>query len=72
MNKTVLYLKKTQKRGIPMTTVTLGRTGITANKNAFGALPIQRVEKKEAVYILQKAFYNGVNFFDSARGYTDS
>ncbi len=55
-----------------MTTVTLGRTGITANKNAFGALPIQRVEKKEAVYILQKAFYNGINFFDSARGYTDS
>ncbi len=55
-----------------MTTVTLGRTGITANKNAFGALPIQRVDKKEAVYILQKAFYNGVNFFDSARGYTDS
>ena len=55
-----------------MTTVTLGRTGITANKNAFGALPIQRVEKKEAIYILQKAFYNGINFFDTARGYTDS
>lgn len=55
-----------------MTTVTLGRTGITANKNGFGALPIQRVEMKESIYILQKAFYNGINFFDSARGYTDS
>lgn len=55
-----------------MTTVTLGRTQITANKNGFGALPIQRVEMKEAVYILQKAFYNGMTFFDSARGYTDS
>ena len=26
-----------------MTQVTLGRTGIVTNKNAFGALPIQRV-----------------------------
>ena len=26
-----------------MTKVTLGRTGITANKNGFGALPVQRV-----------------------------
>jgi len=55
-----------------MTYVTLGRTGIVANKNGFGALPIQRVDMKESVYILQKAFYNGVNLFDTARGYTDS
>ena len=55
-----------------MTYVTLGRTGIKACKNGFGALPIQRVDLKESVYILQKAFYNGVNFFDTARGYTDS
>ena len=27
-----------------MQTVTLGRTGITVNKNGFGALPIQRVD----------------------------
>ena len=51
-----------------MTYVTLGRTGIKACKNGFGALPIQRVDLKESVYILQKAFYNGVNFFDTARG----
>ncbi|HNW56186.1 MAG TPA: aldo/keto reductase [Bacteroidales bacterium] len=55
-----------------METVTLGRTGIEVNKNGFGALPIQRVAKKEAVYILQKAFYNGINYFDTARWYTDS
>ncbi len=52
--------------------VTLGRTGITVNKNGFGCLPIQRIPKSEAVYLLQKAFYNGMNFFDTARMYTDS
>ena len=31
-----------------MDTVTLGRTGITVNKNGFGALPIQRVSREEA------------------------
>ena len=55
-----------------MDKVKLGRTGITVNKNGFGALPIQRTEKKEAVYILQKAFYNGIDFFDTARAYSDS
>ena len=29
-------------------TVTLGKTGIVANKNAFGALPIQRISDDEA------------------------
>lgn len=28
-----------------MVTVTLGKTGITVNKNGFGALPIQRISK---------------------------
>ena len=55
-----------------MDKVKLGRTGITVNKNGFGALPIQRTEKKEAVYILQKAFYNGIDYFDTARAYSDS
>ena len=55
-----------------MDRVTLGKTGIEVNKNGFGALPIQRVTKKEAVYLLQKAFYNGINYFDTARAYSDS
>ena len=55
-----------------MQTVTLGKTGLVVSKNGFGALPIQRVGKKDAVYLLQKAFYNGFNYFDSARMYTDS
>ena len=55
-----------------MDTVQLGRTGITVNKNGFGCLPIQRISKADAVYLLEKAFYNGVNFFDTARAYSDS
>lgn len=55
-----------------MDKVRLGNTGIEVNKNGFGALPIQRISKKEAVYLLQKAFYNGIDYFDTARAYSDS
>ena len=55
-----------------MHTVTLGSTGITVNKNAFGALPIQRVSDDYAVLLLKKANDYGVRFFDTARMYTDS
>lgn len=55
-----------------METVVLGRSGLRVCKNGFGALPIQRISKKEAVYLLQKAFDNGFDYFDTARWYTDS
>lgn len=55
-----------------MSQVTLGMTGITVNKNGFGALPVQRVSMEEAGKLLRKAFENGITFFDTARAYTDS
>ena len=55
-----------------MTNVCLGSTGITVNKNGFGALPIQRISKDEAVRLLHKAFDGGMRFYDTARLYTDS
>lgn len=55
-----------------MDKVRLGRTGITVNKNGFGALPIQRIGMEEAAKILRKAYDNGVRLFDTARAYTDS
>lgn len=55
-----------------MAKVTLGKTGICVEKNAFGALPIQRISKEEAVKLLRKAYENGMQFFDTARWYTDS
>ncbi|MBQ8969801.1 MAG: aldo/keto reductase [Lachnospiraceae bacterium] len=55
-----------------MVKVTLGSTGITVNKNGFGALPIQRLSDEDAVYLLKKAYENGINYFDTARWYSDS
>lgn len=55
-----------------METVRLGKTEIVTNKNGFGALPIQRIPDKDAVYLLQKAYENGITYFDTARWYTDS
>ena len=55
-----------------MEKVILGRTGICVQKNGFGALPVQRVSLNEAKIILRKAYENGIQFFDSARAYSDS
>ena len=52
--------------------VTLGSTGITVNKNGFGALPIQRISTEDAVKLARKAYEAGITFFDTARFYTDS
>lgn len=55
-----------------MRTTTLGKTRIPATRTAFGALPIQRVPMDEAVPILRAARDAGINYFDTARGYSDS
>ncbi len=55
-----------------MELVTLGKTGITVNKNGFGALPIQRISQADAVKLARKAYEAGITFFDTARFYTDS
>lgn len=55
-----------------MKMITLGRTGITTPQNAFGALPIQRVNLETAVAILRRAYEGGMTFFDTARAYSDS
>ena len=55
-----------------MEKVTLGSTGITVNKNGFGALPIQRISKESAKYLICKAYDAGITFFDTARYYSDS
>jgi aryl-alcohol dehydrogenase-like predicted oxidoreductase len=55
-----------------MKRIQLGSTGIEIEKNGFGALPIQRISKKDAAYLLRKAFDGGINYFDTARAYSDS
>ncbi len=55
-----------------MKKVRLGKTEISVNKNGFGALPIQRVSFEEAKKILLRAYDGGIDFYDTARFYTDS
>lgn len=55
-----------------MDLINLGTTEIKVNKNGFGALPIQRISKENSAYLLKKAFDHGIQFFDTARAYTDS
>ena len=54
-----------------MVKVTLGSTGITVNKNGFGALPIQRISSEASAHLLRKAYEAGIDFYDTARFYTD-
>ncbi|MBF0244650.1 MAG: aldo/keto reductase [Planctomycetes bacterium] len=50
----------------------LGRTGLLVTRTSFGVLPLQRTPKDEAIRILRRAHETGINFFDTARGYSDS
>lgn len=55
-----------------MAFITLGKTGIVIEKNGFGCLPIQRISKEDAAYLLRKAVDGGMTYFDTARDYSDS
>jgi predicted aldo/keto reductase-like oxidoreductase len=55
-----------------MAQITIGKTGLWVEQNGFGALPIQRISKQDAVYLLRKAYDGGMNYYDSARRYSDS
>lgn len=50
----------------------LGRTNLEVTAISFGALPIQRCTMAEAGEVLHAALDAGINFIDTARGYTDS
>lgn len=50
----------------------LGKTNLEVNKNGFGALPIQRRNETDSIEILKTAYQNGIDFYDTARFYTDS
>ncbi len=55
-----------------MEKIRLGRTGLLVTKTAFGALPIQRISKADAVKLVRRACEAGINYFDTANMYTDS
>ena len=55
-----------------MDKVRLGKTNLEVNKIGFGALPIQRRNMDDSIAILNKAYDSGIDFYDTARFYTDS
>ena len=50
--------------------VTLGRTGLKISRLGFGGIPIQRVSAAEAGPLLDAVLSAGINYIDTARGYT--
>ena len=55
-----------------MEQIRLGRSNLLVSRSGFGAIPIQRICFEDARRLLRKAYDHGINFFDTARGYTDS
>lgn len=50
----------------------LGKTGLDVVPIGFGGIPIQRLEQEVVNDIIDKMIQEGVNFIDTARGYTTS
>lgn len=55
-----------------MRKIRLGRTELMVAEVSFGALPVQRVPREEAVRLIRRAYEGGVNYFDTANAYSDS
>lgn len=52
--------------------IRLGKTGLWVTQLGWGGIPIQRVSQEEAVSVIREVVEMGVDFLDTARGYTDS
>jgi len=50
----------------------LGKTGLKVSVVGLGGIPIQRVNQDEAVEIIKECKNQGINFIDTARGYSVS
>lgn len=51
---------------------TLGKTGLTISRMGFGGIPIQKVDAPAVRTLMQALSEQGVNYIDTARGYTVS
>ena len=50
----------------------LGKTGLNISRMGFGGIPIQRIDAEGTKALMQQLKAAGVNFIDTARGYTVS
>ena len=52
--------------------VTLGKSGLRISRLGFGGIPIQRIDQEGTRVLVDRLVEEGINFIDSARGYTVS
>lgn len=51
---------------------TLGKTGLKISALGFGGIPIQRIDPQSTRALMRQVMEAGINYIDSARGYTVS
>ena len=51
---------------------TLGKTGLKISRMGFGGIPIQKIDEEGTRKLLHEMMEKGINYIDSARGYTVS
>ena len=52
--------------------VTLGKTGLKISRMGFGGIPIQRIDREGTKVLMERLLEEGINYIDTARGYTVS
>lgn len=52
--------------------ITLGKTGMQVSRMGFGGIPIQKVDASVTRSLMEDLMEQGVNYIDTARGYTVS
>ena len=55
-----------------MDKIRLGKTNMMVTRVGFGGIPIQRLTENEAVAVVKSCLELGINFLDTANGYTTS
>ena len=55
-----------------MEKIRLGKTGMMVTRLGFGGIPIQRLSEADAVAVVRKCIDLGINYFDTANGYSTS
>ena len=50
----------------------LGKTNLMVSEIGLGGIPIQMCDERQATEVIDSLIENGINFIDSARGYTVS
>jgi len=55
-----------------MERIIMGKTGLEVHRLGFGGIPIQRVGEEEAIETVRYAVELGIDYIDTARGYTTS